>query len=126
MRQYNFDPIKEIQKIVGDVPLSEILAASETRLSLGEKAHLATALQAIGLALESSVKEEALDRVRNEKSFVDFGVEFRHHPESERTYVNTTEVRNRFPPNEEKSKDFYYKRVILETIAIKIGTPPQK
>ena len=94
------------------------------KLTTGQKAHLATALEKIGETLINKAKEEALERARDEVSFRDYGVMFSHWPAREITRVNAEEVRKRYPPGKEEHGKLYIKTATSETVAVLIEEPP--
>ena len=121
--KYDFDPVEEILKILGDAQLSEVLNMPEKHLTIGQRAHLGRALQTIGAELESKAKGEVLERVRDEIHFMDYGVVFSHWPEREQIWVNINAVKEHFPT--ETHDHLYNTKHISETVAIRIGKSPK-
>lgn len=124
MRQYDFNPIEEIRKILDGASLSgleKVLSASK-KLTMGQKAHLATALEKIGETLINEAKEEALERARDEGAFTEYGVRFTYSPDHTRTRVDTKMVKDIYPL-EDGNNEYYKKIEVDETVTINIGNP---
>ena len=117
-RRYDRDPLAELKRLLKGRSLEDILKAPDAYMTVGEIASLGAAYEYLGDILIRKAREQALPRVRDEKSFTDDRIRFDLWGGYELQRINFDLIKKRFPP--ESHGEFYRTDFREEVAAIHV------